>query len=188
MKLDHSSATIAVADMMSRLDGIATKHSGDEIGSLVNSALKGMIPSISRLEMAERRSSNAAIASISSSAMMTVAAVFRRHNLIDDADKIDLRNVVALASALLNGRKVSPRKSMPIDIDPPANWKPSRIRIGGFERNAHSGRRLHITRDIHAHGKQWILYYDGVSIDIRSTIEEVVASAAEFNDFVGVAS
>lgn len=188
MKLDHSTATATVADMMRTLSDIGSKHSDDEIGKLVDSTIRALGPSIGRLKMAERKSSSAALASIASATMMTVASAVRRRNLLDGNTETQLRSVALGASALLDGRKIVPRKSMPHRLDPPAEWKHSRLRIGGFERRSLGGRKMHITKDIHVHGTEWILHFDGIPIDALPTIEGAVAVALDFDNFMGTVS
>jgi hypothetical protein len=187
MGTDNANLSADVNGIILSLKEIADRYADTDVGKLALSTVTTLAPSIGRLRLNERKTTEAALISIVSAILLLVAAASRRRTMLDGVTTQAFQDVTRRSVALL-GKKPIPRKSIPIDDAPPPSWKASRVKVGGFERAGAGGVRFHITRDIHVSGKAWVLHYSGLMIDTSRTLDGAVTAAAAFEDFLAVAA
>jgi len=174
--------------ILATMRNVAEKHKNDDVGRLTSKMLASIEPSLGRLGLFERNTFEAALLSIVSSILMAVAAASRRESIIDHQTHVLLKAAAADAVALLKPKTVVMRWSMPHDESPPPSWERSISRVGGFERVCQDGKRMHIIKDIHVSGVQWVLYYSGLAIETSETLIEAAEAAAAFERFMAIAA
>lgn len=184
MRRNHAIDAARVDQILTAMKEIAEKHKDDDVGKLTSSMLNSITPSLSRLRLFERNTFEAAMASIVSSILITVAAASRRKSIIEHETHSKLQTVTNHAVELLKPNSVTMRWSMPQNESPPPSWERSVSRIGGFERVCGNGKRMHIIKDVHASGVQWVLYYSGLAIETSASLNEAAEAAVEFENFI----
>jgi hypothetical protein len=186
MGIDFEKSAASVDHIMFTLAEVAKKHVDDDVGKLTLSAIKTAIPSIGRLRLNERNTSEAALVSIASSVLLVVAAASRRRSLLDEDTIANLQSAARGAVSLLGKASPPPRKSIPVKENPPSPWKKSPTKFGGFERAANDGIRMHIIKDIHVTGSTWVLHYSGLMIDMLPSLADAASAATKFDEFMSV--
>lgn len=184
METNHVSAAQSIDELLGILGKVANKHANDDVGKLTSSLTQSVIASSRRLLLNERKTSETARVSIASSVLLAVAGASRRRGILDAETCAGLRKAAGLAVSLAKPAKPLPQKSLPHAEQAPPSWSSSSRRIGGFERLAANGQRMHITKGIHAYGAEWVLSYAGVMIDTMATLEEASMAANNFENFL----